>query len=447
MAGIFKAYDIRGLYPQELDCDTAYKIGCAYAQFIGKSPIVVGQDMRDTGDELAEALIKGINDMGLDVFYVGVVETPAINYSVNILKAAGGVMITASHNPAGYNGFKFCKEEAKPVSYETGINAVEKLVGENSFNKAEKKGSCLKKDIYESYIDYLISYVKNWKNMKVVIDAGNGMAGKTIPLFFEKLKKSKNINVEIIPLYFELDGNFPNHEANPSKEDTLEDLIKKVKETGADIGVAFDGDADRSGYVDETGRIVSSDYISTLISMEYLKTNPGSTILYDIRSTQAFRETVEKLGGIAKKTRVGHAYIKEALRKENAIFAGELSGHYYFRDNFYTDSGIIAMIQIFNLFCGENKKFSEIVNPLRKYFASGEINSKVSDPDKKIKEVEKIYSNGNIEKIDGLSIEFDTWWFNIRKSNTEPILRLNLEADTKEEMEKHKNTLLGIIRG
>ncbi|MGM0608388.1 MAG: phosphomannomutase/phosphoglucomutase [Candidatus Muiribacteriota bacterium] len=444
MAGIFKAYDIRGLYPQELNKEMAYKIGKGVAKLLNNSPIIVGRDMRESGKELGKGLISGIIDMGLDVIDVGMVETPAINYAVNKLNGGGGVMITASHNPAGYNGFKICRDEAKPVSYETGINKIEEYVHQD-IKVSNKKGKSREVNIDRDYINYLTGFVKEWKKTKIVVDTANGMGGKTIPLFIEAIKE-KGVDIEVVPLYFELDGNFPNHEANPSKTETLNDLINKVKETQADLGIAFDGDADRSGYVDESGEIVTSDFISILIAMEYLKNNPGETILYDVRSTQSFKETVEKMGGKAKKVRVGHAYIKEALRKEDAIFAGELSGHYYFKENFYTDSGIIAMIQVINQLSAQNKKMSELINPLKKYYASGEINSKVENPDKKIEEIEKIYSNGKIEKIDGISIEFDTWWFNIRKSNTEPILRLNLEADTKEELEKYTEEVLKIIR-
>ncbi len=311
---------------------------------------------------------------------------------------------------------------------------------------AGKKGSVVERDIYNDYIDYLLSYVKTWKPMKIVIDAGNGVAGKTVPKFFEALKEKKGMDVQVLPLYFELDGNFPNHDANPLKEENMADLQKLVRESGADLGVAFDGDADRSGYVDENGSIVTNDYISTVIAMEYLRNNPGATFLYDIRTTWSFKETVEKMGGIAKKVKVGHSNIKEALRRENAIFAGELAGHYYFRENFYTDSGIIAMIMIINLMCSENRTLSEFVAPLKKYFSSGEINSEVKDPDERMKEIAHVFSDGKIEYIDGISIEFDDWWCNVRKSNTEPVLRLVCEAVSEELMQEKRDKVLEIIR-
>ncbi|MCK9223801.1 MAG: phosphomannomutase/phosphoglucomutase [Candidatus Muirbacterium halophilum] len=445
MAGIFKAYDIRGTVPEQLNDDMAYKIGKAAGIFFGKSPIIVGRDMRESGIELSENLIRGLNDVGIDVINVGLIETPMINFSTVFLAAAGGIMITASHNPAGYNGFKFCREEAKPVGYDSGIDEIERLAYED-IELSERKGAVIDKDVYEDYIDYLLSYVKNWKPLKIVVDAGNGMAGKTIPKFFKAVAEKKGVKMDVIPLFFELDGNFPNHDANPLDFDNMIDLQKKIKETNAHLGVAFDGDADRSGYVDEKSEIVTNDYVSIVIAMEYLKNNPKATFLYDIRTTWSFKETVEKMGGIAKKCKVGHSNIKEALRKENAIFAGELAGHYYFKENFNTDSGIIAMIMIINLMCEENKKLSEFVDPLKKYFSSGEINSKITDPDEKMKELAEKYSYGNIEYIDGISVEFTDWWFNVRKSNTEPVLRFICEATTKKLMEEKRDEVINLIR-
>ena len=292
-----------------------------------------------------------------------------------------------------------------------------------------------------------MSYVKDWKPMKLVIDAGNGMSGKTIPKFFKALEEKRGIKMEVEEMFFELDGTFPHHDANPLKEENTADLSKKVKELKADLGVAFDGDADRSGYIDENGNIITNDFVATLIAMEYLRTNPGSTILYDVRSSWSFPETVREMGGTAKKCKVGHAYIKEALRKENAIFAGELSGHYYFQENFHTDSGIIAMIMIINLMCAKDKKISDLVEPLKRYFASGEINSTVKSPEEKMNQLEEKYSSGKVEHIDGISVEFDDWWFNVRKSNTEPTLRLNLEAKTESLMNEKRDEILALIRG
>jgi phosphomannomutase len=445
MAGIFKAYDIRGTVPEQLNNDMAYKIGKAAGMFYGKSPIIVGRDMRDTGVELGKNLIRGLNDVGIDVIDVGLIETPMINFSTVFLGAAGGIMITASHNPAGYNGFKFCREEAKPVGYDSGIDEIERLVYED-IELSERKGAVVEKDVYDDYIDYLLSYVKNWKPLKIVVDAGNGVAGKTIPKFFKAVQEKKGVKMDVIPLFFELDGNFPNHDANPLDFENMRDLQKKIIETNADLGVAYDGDADRSGYVDEKSDIVTNDYVATVIAMEYLKNNPKATFLYDIRTTWSFKETVEKMGGIAKKCKVGHSNIKEALRKENAIFAGELAGHYYFKENFNTDSGIIAMIMIINLMCEENKKLSEFVDPLKKYFSSGEINSKIADPDEKMKEIAEKYSYGNIEYIDGISVEFSDWWFNVRKSNTEPVLRFVCEAKSNKLMEEKRDELIELIR-
>ena len=443
MAGIFKAYDIRGIYGKELTGADAYKIGLAIASVFGKEPISAGHDMRESHKDLFPQLLEGLTDGGVDVYDVGLIETPMFNFAAIHLESNGCVMVTASHNPAQYNGFKFCKRNAIPVSYDTGIAEIERIVKNEAIEslKAKKKGTVTKHDIKDAYVKHVQSFARELSPLKIVADAGNGMAGMTVPLV------TGNLPLEIVPLYFELDGRFPHHEANPLKPENLVDLQKKVLEEKADFGVAFDGDADRAMFVDEKGNAVSADLTGCLIAMEFLKNNPGETILYDLRSSKILPEIIKAHGGNPKMCRVGHAFIKRQLREENGIFASELSGHYYFRDNFFTDSALIAFFMIANLVSSEKKPLSSLITPLKKYYATGEINSLVSDPDAKMKEAEEAYANGGRTfHLDGLSIEYNDWWFNIRKSNTEPVLRLNLEADTQEKMNTERDQILKLIR-
>lgn len=443
MAGIYKAYDIRGIYGEELNEENAYRIGLAVASWMKPRTLAVGHDMRVSSLSLQASLIEGLTDGGVNVLDVGLIETPMFNFATVHLATDGCIMVTASHNPAKYNGFKMCRAGAVPVSYDTGIAEIERLstsVDPESM-KSAGKGTVEKRDIREAYARHVRSFLKEASPLKIVVDAGNGMAGMSVPLVTEGLP------LEIVPLYFELDGSFPNHEANPLKPENLVDLQKKVVEEGADFGAAFDGDSDRVIFVDEKGNDVSADLTGTLIALEFLKNHPGEKILYDLRSSRIFRETVERAGGIPLMCRVGHAFIKKQLREEGGIFASELSGHYYFRDNFYTDSAVIAFFMIVNLVSSEKKPFSDLIAPLMKYHATGELNSRVGDPDEKMKEVEEAVGSGaKTYHLDGLSLEFPDWWCNIRKSNTEPVLRLNLEADSEAKMEKLRDEILEIIR-
>ncbi|MDP8217867.1 MAG: phosphomannomutase/phosphoglucomutase [Candidatus Theseobacter exili] len=443
MAGIFKAYDIRGVFGKDLDADDAYKIGLAIASVIGRKPIAAGHDMRESYKDLFPKLVDGLTDGGADVYDVGLIETPMFNFAAVHLNTNGCVMVTASHNPAQYNGFKLCRKDAIPVSYDTGIAEIERIVKHETVEslKAEKKGNVTEFDIKEAYADHVKSFIKKISPLKIAVDAGNGMAGMTVPLV------TKDLPLDIKPLFFKLDGSFPNHEANPLKPENLVDLQKKVLEENADFGVAFDGDADRVMFVDEKGDTISADLTGCLIAMEFLKNNPGEKILYDLRSSKILPEIVKEHGGISKMCRVGHAFIKRQLREENGIFASELSGHYYFRDNFFTDSALIAFFMIVNLVSSEKKPLSSLIKPLKKYYATGEINSRVSDPDSKMNEAEEAYGKGGTAyHLDGLSIDFGDWWFNIRKSNTEPVLRLNLEATSEKNMIHMRDDILKLIR-
>lgn len=442
---IFKSYDIRGIYPSELNDATALKIGTSIALFFReKNPnaknIVVGRDMRLSSKSLANALIEGLCTAGLNVINVGVVSSEMTYFAVGHYKYDGGVMVTASHNPAEYNGFKICREQAIPVSFETGIDRISKLTRQYHPLRGEHLGKVMARDIIADYKKHVLKFASNFRHLRVVIDAGNGMAGKTIPVVFEGLP------VEIIPLYFELDGSFPNHEANPLKPENMVDLQKKVRETRAHLGVAFDGDADRCVFVDEMGRIIGCDIITALIARQILEREKGATILYDLRSSWIVPEEIKAAGGIPYRERVGHTYMKATLREKKATFGGELSGHYYFRDNYHSDSGMIAFLMVLEILSAKRVPFSNIVSPLKRYCSTGEINFEVEDKDAKIAEIAKIFSNGKVDHVDGLTVEYNDWWFNVRKSNTEPLLRLNVEGKTQELLEKGKRTLINIIQ-
>lgn len=442
MAGIYKAYDIRGVYPDEINGEIMYRIGRAFAEFLKKGNVVVGRDMRTSSEILFKHITEGLTDGGLTVINVDLISTPMFNFATAHYGYDAGLMITASHNPAKYNGVKMCLKNAIPINYDTGINQIEKLVEIGDFSaKTAKKGDFLSKDIREDYVRHVLGFKKHIKDLTLVVDAGNGMAGYTVPQVF------KHIKCNLIPLYFELDGTFPHHEANPLKPENVVDLQKAVIQHKADLGAAFDGDADRIMFVDNNGETIPCDLMTALISEEFLKHHPGEIILYDLRSSKIVPEIIKSRGGIPHICRVGHAFIKKQLREEDGIFAGELSGHTYFKDNFYTDSGIIALIMVLNLVSSTDKTLAELIEPLKKYFASGEINSTVKEKTAKIKEIESRYSDGDkISLLDGLRVEYPDWWFNVRESNTEPVLRLNLEANTKEKMEQKRDEILRIIQ-
>lgn len=435
---IFKAYDIRGLVPGQLNAELAYKLGCAIVKFLECKKVVVGRDMRDSSEELSAELIRGINDMGADVLDIGLCTTPMNYYANGMYDADASVMVTASHNPAGWNGFKICRAKAVPLSGESGIMDLKQLVIEDNFELAETKGKKTDKEIKKNYCDFLASHFHNpdRKEIKVVADCANAMG----VLELECLKILPGL--KIIPLYDELDSSFPNHEANPLKEDTLIDLQAKVIDEQAALGIAFDGDADRCGFVDEEGEIIRSDFITALIAKDILKEKPGSKIFYDLRSSKVVKETIEENKGEALMCRVGHAFIKQQMREEEAIFAGELSGHYYFAENYNAESSGLAAIRILNMLISSGEKLSELSAELKQYYQSGEINRKVSDSKKIIDKIKEKYSDGNIFFLDGVSVEFPDFWFNIRSSNTEPLLRLNLEAKDKEMMQKKTGEVL-----
>jgi phosphomannomutase len=446
MAGIFKAYDVRGIVPKELDEEIARKIGLAF-QFVldeedraNGNTVVVSRDMRSHSPGIERALIDGLTAGGLDVVEIGLSTTPMNYFAISHLKTAGGAQVTASHNPAQYNGLKFSRHGARPVSGDHGIALLEEKVKSGDLPEAAKPGTVTQANVFEDYSKHVLSFLRGaeGKRLKVVADAANGMGTIDRPIL-------EAMNIELIPLYFELDGTFPNHEANPLKEENLHDLMRAVKEHGADLGVSFDGDADRAAFVDETGQAIGSDLMTALIGGELLERDPGKAVLYDLRSSRAVAEYIQEKGGIPVRERVGHSFMKATLRKRDGIFGGELAGHYYFRDHFNADSSIGAVIEILNLLRSTGKPLSALVQPLRRYAKSPEINFEVEDKQGKIEELAQRYSDAKIDYLDGITFQYPTWWGNVRPSNTEPFLRLVLEASSPAELAQRQEELFGIL--
>ena len=438
MSGIFKAYDIRGIYPAEINSETAEAIGRAYIEFTGAKKVAVGRDMRPHSEPLFEGLSRGMLAQGADVIDLGLCSTPMSYFANGTLKTDGSVMITASHNPGEWNGFKLCLANAVPISGATGIMEIQKIVEAKSWKKSDHTGKLSSYDIAPEYGKFLRSFAQMDRKLKVVVDYANAMGLYEIAGITDLF--------DIVPLYDVLDGTFPNHEANPLHHDTLDAIRAKVREVGADFGAAFDGDADRCGFIDDRGEIIPMDLFTALIAQDILSHGPA-TILYDLRSSRAVPECIRANGGTAIQSRVGHAFIKAQMRENDAVFAGELSGHYYFKQNFTAESQGLAMIMLSNLICKKNRPLHELVMPLRKYFASGEINSRVADVKPILAELKRKYADGRVYELDGVSVEYPDWWFNVRASNTEPLLRLIVEANSKQLMEAKREELLKVIRG
>jgi len=440
---IFRAYDVRGVYPSELNEELAYKVGRAFVSFLKVKQVVVSMDMRTSSDSLKKELIRGITDQGADVISVkGLCSTPKHYFAAWFLKAPASIMVTASHNPGQYNGFKFTREKAIAISGDTGIKDIEKLVLANSFKEPSKKGKVIEKDVTSDYKKHLLKFMpKKIKPLKIVIDAGNGTGGKELELVLDDFKE-----LELVKMYFEPDGTFPNHEANPLIEENTVDIRKRIVKEKADFGIAPDGDSDRVFFFDEKGQAISGDLITALIAEDLLEKDPGKKIIYDLRSSWVTPEVIKAAGGKPIMYRVGHAFIKDKMRKEDAILGGEVSCHFYFKDNFNTDSGIIASLVMIGIISKKGGTLSSIIKPLRKYFASGEINSSVSDKDGKMKELAGLYKKGKVSWMDGVRVDFSDWWFNVRASNTEPLLRLNLEAKSKKLMVEKRDEVLSVIQ-
>jgi len=448
MSGIFKAYDVRGIYPSEIDETIARQIGQAFRAVLddddirhGGETVVVSRDMRPSSGPLAHAVIDGLTAAGLDVVDIGLATTPMNYFAIGRLRTAGGVQVTASHNPAQYNGLKFSKHEARPVSGDHGIALLEKLVASGELPSSPRHGTVRTADVMADYRRHVRSFLRrpvDARPLRVVVDAANGMGTIDLPLF-------EAMGIELVPLYFELDGSFPNHEANPLKLENLRDLQKKVLEVGADLGVSCDGDFDRAAFVDEKGRPVGSDLTTALIAGELLSREPGKHVLYDLRSSRAVAEYVAEKGGIPVRERVGHSFMKATLRQKHGLFGGELAGHYYFRDNYYADCAILAVIEVLNLLWHSGKPMSQVVAPLERYAKSPETNFEVEDKASKMKELEAAFADGEIDWLDGITVQYPDWWFNVRPSNTEPLLRLVCEAKTAAELERRMAELVGRI--
>lgn len=441
---IFGAYDIRGIYGQDLTDEVAYRIGRAAAQYLKVPQIAVGRDMRVSSPQLASATIQGITDQGVDAVDLGMTTTDELYFAVGKFNYPAGIMITASHNPGAYNGMKLCRAQAAPISQASGLTDIRDLAIHGTFAKPEHRGHVIQRDVLDDYVQHALSFidVSKIKPLKVVIDAGNGMAGMVIPRVFQHLPCT------LIPLYFELDGSFPNHPASPIEPQNMVDLQNKVRETSADLGAAFDGDADRMFLVDEHANLVDSSMVTAIVSESLLHKHPGASILYNLIVSKSVPELIHRLGGNAIRTRVGHSFIKAEMRKTNAIFGGEHSGHFYFRDNWYADSGLIAFLVALELVSIEGKPLSELLMPLGQWVRSGEINSRVSDVQSKLEELEKYYSADakSVDHMDGITVDYQDWWFNVRPSNTEPLLRLNVEARDRALMEQKRDELLAFIR-
>ena len=445
---IFKAYDVRGLVDVEINSDFCFATGVAFARFLQlerePATVVIGEDMRPSSPIFADAFSAGVRSLGFDVTRIGLASTDMLYFAAGTLNLPGA-MFTASHNPAEYNGIKLCLSGARPIGKESGLLMIERFVDEGSPIGFGALGLEREQDLLTQYVDHLLNLVdvSNIRPLKVVVDAGNGMAGHTAPAVFARL------NCEVIEMFYELDGSFPNHEANPIDPKNLRDLQKAVKKNKADIGLAFDGDADRCFLVDENGDLVNPSTLTALIAKRELKKNPGASIIYNLISSRAVAEIVEESGGKALRSRVGHSYIKKMMADSGAVFGGEHSGHFYFKDFWRADSGMLAALHAIAALGESPEKLSSLLKPYARYIASGEINSEVADAQTTMDLVEARFglSAGNtVDHLDGLTVNAKNWWFNVRASNTEPLLRLNVEATTEELMEKMRDQLLAVIR-
>ncbi len=439
---IVKAYDVRGIVGEQLNAEVAERLGRAAAVELHGEAVVVGRDMRPSGVELSEAFMVGVRAQGVDTIDIGLASTDLLYYASGRL-GVPGAMWTASHNPAGYNGLKLCRAGAEPVSAETGLLQIRDRAQSGAFPLARQDGTYRTADLLDEYAEHVRSFVDatGMRRVKVAVDAGNGMGGLVVPAVFDGLP------VEVVPLYFELDGTFPNHPADPMDAQNLVDLRRAVSEHRCDVGLAFDGDADRMFCVDETARAVSPSLVTAVIARALLERNPGSTVLYNLICSRVVPETIEAAGGHPLRTRVGHSFIKAVMKDTGALFAGEHSGHYYFRDNFRADSGLIAAVLLLEALSQHGGTLSELVAPYDRYAQSGELNTTVTDQHAALERVAKVFAQrGEPDWTDGLTIDGDGWWLNVRPSNTEPLLRLNVEACDSDAMERLRDEVLATIR-
>jgi phosphomannomutase len=442
--GIFKAYDIRGLVPQQLHPEVARRVGRAFVEYLGASRIAVGRDCRTSSPEIAAAFVEGARSQGCDVVDVGVVGTDVLYYVVASQDLEGGAIVTASHNPKEWNGMKLVRRGALPLSGDAGIGEIRDSLLQGRYAEAPPAGGTLEPHSpIEDYARHCLSFVDPGliPRLKVVLDTGNGMGAVGAAAIFDRLP------VETVRMYFELDGTFPNHPADPLLEENRRDVVERVQAEGADLGIAWDGDADRCFFVDDTGSYVPGDFVTALLGEAFALREPGAKIIYDVRASRAVPERVRAAGGLPLVNRVGHAFITKRMREEDAAFGGEVSGHFYFRDNWFADNGMIPALLVLERLGREGRRLSEIVAPLReRYHISGEINSRVADVERSLARLEERYHDARIERRDGISVDYEGWHFNVRPSNTEPLLRLNLEAGTGEEMRRRRDEVLAVIR-
>jgi phosphomannomutase len=450
---IFKAYDIRGVVPDQLRPEDAYRIGRATARFLAVSELVIGRDARSSSPALCEALVRGVNREGVEVVDIGMVATPMLYFAVDRLAAGGGIMLTASHNPPEYNGFKICRANAVPIGEASGLREIEKDYARLEPDASEappgwdgepSSRRVRQLDVVSDYVDHALSVGEGRPSLRVAIDCGNGMASVGLSPLLERL------DLEVEPLYFDPDCSFPNHPADPLKVENLADVREAVRRTDADFGVGFDGDADRAIFVDECGEPVPCDLMTGILARSQLRRHPGGRVLYDLRSSWATREEIEAAGGVSEMCRVGHSFVKASMRESGAIFAGELSGHFYFRfsPTLVADDGIAAFVALLDVLACEKRPLSELIAPLRRYATSGEVSRRVPDPQAVIASVEAEHKGApEVSRMDGLLVRYQDWWFNLRPSNTEPLLRLNVEARTEEEMVRERDRLLARMEG
>ena len=439
---IFKAYDVRGVVPDEVDEDVARRIGAAFAEWSGAPRIAIGRDCRLSSPSLAGALTEGAMSRGVDVVDLGLASTDLLYFASGSLDVPGA-MLTASHNPPQYNGLKFCLAGAKPVGQDTGLADIRALAERDTYAPASRVGRVEERSLLDAYADHVLSLVdaSRFAPLTVVADTANGMGGLVVPAVFERLP------VRLVHLFPELDGTFPNHPADPLDPENQRDVKREVLAEGADVGLAFDGDADRVFLVNERAEGVSGSEVTALVAKAMLERYPGSTVVHNLICSWAVPEVIREAGGTPVRTRVGHSFIKQVMAETGAVFGGEHSGHYYFRDNYRADSGLIAAVVVLEALSLAGRPLSEVLAPFRRYHASGEINSRVDDQTAKVEELAAAYRDGSLDRTDGLTVEFEDWWFNVRPSNTEPLLRLNVEARTAEELEERTAEVLGIIRG
>lgn len=440
LGAIFKAYDVRGTYPDQLDEVTSHGIGAAFARFSGSSTIIVGRDMRLSSEPLARAFIEGANGQGVDVVDIGLVSTDALYFASGRYELPGA-MFTASHNPAQYNGIKFCRSGAAPVSRETGLEDVRRLA-EEGLPPGGKVGTVGQRDVVDDFVDHLLGLIDPTaiRPFKIAIDAANGMAGKMAPPLFDRLP------IEIVPLYFELDGTFPNHPADPIQPDNLVDLQEEVTRSGADLGLAFDGDSDRVFVVDNEAGLVSGSLTAAVVTARVLERNPGSPIVYSLICSRVVPETILAAGGHPIRSRVGHSFIKQVMADTGAAFGGEHSGHYYFKENFRADSGFACALFLLDALSVGDSSLTNLLLPYRRYWNSGEVNTEVADQEAKIRELAETYRDGTQDWTDGLTVDYADWWFNVRPSNTEPLLRLNVESVDQDFGISRTEEILKLIR-